>query len=116
MKNFRQEGDTIYVAAGGTITSGQGVVLASNVFGVAMADAASGEVYALRLKGVFNLPKKAEQWAQGEDIYWDAGEGKATNVSGSSNPLIGIAVNAPPYTTPAGPSDAYGDVRLNGSF
>ncbi len=118
MKNFRQPGHAIYVAApSGGVTAGAGVHL-NNIFGIASVDAAEGVVFALYVTGVFELPKvAAETWHVGDYIYWSVSQGKATNGSpASGDPTIGVAVAAPPYTTmPVNPSD-YGDVRLNGTF
>ena len=117
MKNYVQEGNAIYVTSGSDVVSGQ-FVLVENMHGVAAVDAKAGTVFALWTRGVYNLPKtQTETWHQGDYIYWDVSAAKCTNAAQTSgDPLIGVAVAAPPYTSmPQNPSD-YGNVRLNPSF
>lgn len=115
--NFRQEGKTLYVKATGSVASGSFQIY-GNIRGVAQVDASTNDVYALAVEGVFNLPKvQDETWHLGDYIYWDISASKATNAAQTSgDPLIGVCVCEPPYTTaPQNPSD-YGDVRLNPAF
>jgi predicted RecA/RadA family phage recombinase len=108
MKNYVQSGESLTLTAGGTLTSGQGL-LVGTVFGVVAEAAVSGQLYTLVLEGVFDLPKAASVTpAVGAKVYWDNTNGNVTTTS-SGNSLIGVAVVA------AGASDATVRVRLDGT-
>lgn len=110
MKNFVQHGDMVTITAAAAITSGQ-LVRANSLIGVAATDAASGEEVELKTTGVFDLDKtSAQAWAVGNPIYMIAASGLLTNVAGTGNYLVGVAVAAA-----ANPSST-GRVRLNGSL
>lgn len=110
MKNFKQHGDMITIIAAAAIASGD-LVRANSLIGVAATDAASGEEVELKTTGVFDLAKtSAQAWAVGNPIYMISGSGLLTNVAGTGNYLVGVAVAAA-----ANPSST-GRVRLNGSL
>lgn len=75
MKNFKADGDSVTVVAGGTITSGS-VVKVGTLIGVAQNSAVSAGTYVLYLKGIFTgLPKTTgAAWAQGDLLYWSGTE------------------------------------------
>lgn len=109
MKNFVQDGDTLALIAPYDVGSGAGAKI-GNLFGVAVADVASGKTGQFKMSGVFDLPKvSAQAWASvGTLIYWDDGDKVCTtDDDGGSNLCIGINVAAA-----ANPS-ATGRVRLN---
>lgn len=95
MKNFVQEGNTLTVAAPGTVASGDLVVVGS-IIGVAATDAASTEEVEVDTVGVFTLPKvTTDVVAAGDKLYWDSGAGKLTKTAGTgSKPLVGLATAA----------------------
>ncbi len=71
--NFIQDGSTIDHAnsSGSTILSGAVVVIGS-LIGVAIADIPNGEKGAVRIEGVFELPKvEAAVIGTGEDVIYD---------------------------------------------
>lgn len=110
MKNFVQHGDMITVIATASVISGQ-LWRAGSLIGVAAADAASGEEVDIKTTGVFDVSKtSAQAWAVGEPIYMIAASGLCTNVPGTGNYLVGVAV-----AVAANPSST-GRVRLNGSL
>jgi len=110
MKNFVQHGDMITVIAAAAITSGQ-LVRVNSLIGVAATDAAIGEEVEIKTTGVFDLPKtSAQAWTAGNPIYAIAASGLLTNVPGTGNYLVGVAM-----ADAANPS-ATGRVRLNGSL
>lgn len=110
MKNFKQPGDMITIIATTAITSGQ-LVRVNSLIGVAASDAAAGEECELKTTGVFELPKtSAQAWDRGQPVYMISGSGLVTNVPGTGNYLLGVAV-----AVAANPS-AVGRVRLNGTF
>lgn len=107
MKNFIQSGDVItFIAPAGGVQSGAGV-LAGSLFGVAATTAAAGEEVECTLKGVFELPKAADDVSFGERLYWDASE-KNLTTDDVDNTLVGAAV------APAGVGASTVRVRLNG--
>ena len=111
MKNYVQPGRTLTIASPYAVTSGDGLLVGA-IFGVATANAASGEAVEAGLVGVFDLKKTASQaWAVGDRIYWDNTAKEATKTVGT-NSLIGVAVE--PVSSAA--SEIVGRVRLNGSY
>jgi len=111
MKNFVQPGNTITLTAPYAVASGEGLLVGA-IFGVAAADAASGEPVETALVGIYDLKKTASQaWAAGDKVYWDNTAKEATKTT-TSNTLIGVAVAA----VAGGAGDTIGRVRLNGSF
>lgn len=110
MKNFKQHGDMITIIAAAAIASGA-LVRANSLIGVAATDAAIGEEVEIKTTGVFDLPKtSAQAWEVGQPIYMIAASGLLTNVAGTGNYLVGVAV-----ADAANPSST-GRVRLNGSL
>lgn len=108
MKNFQQEGDVVSVTAASDVTGGTGHLVGS-LFGIAVADALTGEAVELALKGVYDHAKtSAQAWAEGAKIYWD-NTNKVMTTTASGNTLVGVAVAAA-----ANPSDT-GKVRLDGA-
>jgi predicted RecA/RadA family phage recombinase len=109
MQNFVQAGDTITVAAPYDVTSGAGAKV-GQIFGVATAAADDGDDVALKLTGVFDLPKVGSQaWTVGALVYWDNTH-KYCTTTATSNLLIGCAVAA----VGNGSTETTGRVRLNG--
>jgi predicted RecA/RadA family phage recombinase len=107
MKNFIEVGDVITIPAPtGGVVSGD-VVIVGSLLGVAETTAAVGVNVAVKVGGVFEVPKtNAEAWTVGAPIYLITATKVATIVS-TSNTLIGYATEAA-----ANPS-AVGRVRLN---
>lgn len=92
MLNGIGSGDSVNLVAGGSLTSGQGLLVGS-LFGIVAADAVSGDVYALHVKGIFELPLAAVSPTVGAKAYWDNTNAVVTTVS-TSNTLIGTFVQA----------------------
>jgi len=110
MKNFEANGEVMTVTAASAVVSGQGLLVGS-IFGVAAADAGTGEQVAVNLTGVYELPKAPSQaWSQGATIYWDAENSRCTTTA-SGNTRIGVAWAA----VAGGAGDVIGHVRLNGA-
>ena len=105
-KNFVQDGHILDVLAGSNIVSGA-VVIIGTIAGIAIADIASGKTGAVRIAGVFSLPKAAGvAITQGAKVYWNAGAGNVTTTA-SGNTLFGVAAVA------AASGDANVSVLLN---
>lgn len=110
MKNFIQEGDILDIVAPYDTTSGQGVKKGV-LFGVAVADADSGDGVRIKCTGVFELTKVGSQaWTVGTLIYWDDGNRRCTTVD--TDVPIGAAVAA----VGSGAGETTGIVRLTGQI
>lgn len=93
MRNFIQKGDVVPFTAGGALVSGQ-VIKISDVIGIVTADFASGEEAQAVLSGVFEVAKKStDNVAQGDALYWDAGNAYFTKTS-AGNTYAGVAFRA----------------------
>lgn len=109
MRNYVQRGDTLDIIAAADVASGD-VVIKGSIIGIANADAAIGDTFALDVVGVFNLPKVAAlAIAQGDTVYWDSANGLVTKTAGG-NTKLGVATEAVPNPS------ASVSVRLNGAF
>ncbi len=113
MKNYVMSGNTLPLTAPANVVSGQGVLIGS-IFGVAKANAASGQPVELVTTGVFTMPRAtgaSTAWAVGDRLYWDNGAGVVTkNAASGANKLIGAAVAV------TADGDATGRVTLTGAF
>jgi predicted RecA/RadA family phage recombinase len=109
MRNFVQSGNSISIPAPANVTGGQGL-LVGVTFGVVGESALSGQLVALHLEGVYDLPKVAAQTpAVGAVLFWDNVAGNVTTTVGT-NTRIGVCCAVP------GAADPTIRVRLNGSF
>src|ERR1700758_3750861 len=89
MRNFCGEGDTVSFTVTDTtgVQSGEGVMVGSNLFGIACFDAGPGDVCEAQLVGVFELPKDSSDISAGDKVYWSG-----SAASGSGSTVIGAAV------------------------
>ena len=72
MKNFVQEGDVVTVTAPYAVTSGGGVLVGANLFGVATSDIGNGAAGEIAVEGVFDLVKTfALVITIGDRLFWD---------------------------------------------
>jgi predicted RecA/RadA family phage recombinase len=109
--NILDEGEQIDFTAAGTVTSGQ-LIVAGQMFGVALISGVSGERIPLAVGVRAQLPKMnaaTNAFAVGANVHWDATNAVVT-ASATSNLKIGVA------TTAALTTDAFAIVKLNGSF
>lgn len=108
MKNFKQPGDMVTVAAPANVASGAGVLVGS-LFGIATNTALSGADVEIKRTGVFEHAKNsAEAWTVGAKVYWDD-TNKVLTTTATSNTLVGVAA-----AVAANPS-ALGTVLLDGA-
>lgn len=100
MKNFVEEGDvkTWTNSTGSNVVSGQ-VVKMSHILGIAVTDIADGATGAVRIRGVYTVPKvSAAVFAVGEKLLWDvsansgAGAFDDAAATGASGDVMGAAV------------------------
>nr|BDD46845.1 hypothetical protein 11 [bacterium] len=92
-KNFVQEGKVLdYTASGSDISSGNLVIIGS-IAGIAISDIADGETGAVRIAGVFSIPKAAVAVTQGAKLYWNTTNSNLTTTA-SGNTLVGVAAKA----------------------
>ncbi len=104
--NHVQPGNTITLTApSGGVSSGDGVLIGA-FFGVAQYDAEAGDEVEVDLTGVWDLPKAAEAFTEGDVVYWDTTPGQVS--SDDAGYFIGAV------TRDAASGDATARVRLNG--
>lgn len=93
MKNFIQAGEVLDHTPAAAVVSGAVVVIGARI-GIPVADIPAGVTGALRVKGVAELAKLGtDVVAQGELLYWDAGNSRLTKTAGA-NVLAGYAARA----------------------
>ena len=82
------EGNTIPHTPGSALTAGD-VVVQSNLVGVADVDIAAGELGALSVSGIYELPKNTSQaFSVGQLLYWNDTANELTTTA-SGNTLVG---------------------------
>jgi predicted RecA/RadA family phage recombinase len=93
-QNYIESGDVLdyTVPAGETVVSGSPVIV-GDLIGVALSSGTEGQVVAVMLEGVFELPKATGAIAHGATVYWNATTGKVTTTA-TDNTLIGYAWKA----------------------
>ena len=97
MKNYVQHGDTMdFTAPSGGVTSGVPVRI-GRLLVVPQASAAQGQRFAGKTTGVFDVVKhgagSGQAWAEGDELYWDAGNSRFTRTA-TNNLLCGAAAEA----------------------
>lgn len=94
MRNYVQPGDTLDLTAPvGGVVSGQAALFGA-IFGIASTDATAGAKVAVKVEGVFIVPKATGAGlTEGAKTYWDATAKKVT-ATATDNTLIGHAVEA----------------------
>jgi len=88
-------GDYVDYTPGADIDAGD-IVVQGVLFGIATADIASGDLGAIAVGGVFDLPKDTGSTTAitaGAAVYWDAGSEVVTTTS-SGNTRCGHAIAA----------------------
>lgn len=86
MDNYIATGDRVVHNAPATVASGQGV-LVGDIFGVAIAAAASGAPVALQVTGVVRLLKAAGTINPGVRVFWDNSAGRVTTTATGNRPI-----------------------------
>lgn len=90
-KNYRSDGTAVTLTApAGGVASGAGVLIGA-LFGVAGDTVAEGELFALGVSGVYELPKAAGALTSGARAYWDAAAKNITTVAAGNYP-VGVAL------------------------
>jgi predicted RecA/RadA family phage recombinase len=93
MKNlYLRDADVLdMIAPAGGVTSGIPVLI-GGIWGIPLVDAAEGEEFSLRVRGVFIVAKKTgEAWTQGQRLYWDDANSYLTTAAGSGTVFVGKA-------------------------
>lgn len=94
MKNFVQRGDVLTLVPAAAVAAGVGYLFGAGLFGVAVADVASGAEGAFIVEGVIQLPKtSALAIAVGDRVFWDA-TNKVVNKTTTAQQCVGVAVEA----------------------
>lgn len=106
---FIHDGNAIDHTPVAAVSAGD-VVVQNDLIGIAKLDIAAGELGALSVTGVFDLPKTAgvgEAIGKGLKVYWDVGESVAkTDDEAGANKYLGKT------TLAAGDNDTTVRVRL----
>lgn len=95
MKNYVQAGDAIDIIAPANITAGQGLLI-GDLFGVVLADAASGAPAVIQTEGVFTLRKATGTINAGVRVFWDDTAKRVTTTAASNRCIgwhVGTAAN-----------------------
>lgn len=95
MKNYVQAGDAIDIIAPANITAGQGLLI-GDLFGVVLADAASGAPAVIQTEGVFTLRKATGTINAGVRVFWDDAAKRVTTTAASNRCIgwhVGTAAN-----------------------
>ena len=96
MKIYVQDGYAIDILAPANITAGQSL-LVGDLFGVVLADAASGAAAVIQTSGVFTLRKATGSIAVGARVFWDDTAKRVTTTATSNRCIgwhVGLAANA----------------------
>lgn len=94
--NFVREAGTVQVLAPHNVVSGRIVVVGTNLYGVALANADSGANVALARGGSWTFAKPnaaTTSGVAGDIVYWDNANSTVTK-SATSNTKIGVALAA----------------------
>lgn len=106
-KNYVQDGEVLIFTAITAVLSGAVVVMGKRI-GVALGDIAAGQSGPVQVTDVWQLPKLAtDVVAQGDLLYWDAGNNRLTTTS-AGNTLAGYAAYA------AGNGASTVNIKING--
>jgi predicted RecA/RadA family phage recombinase len=111
-ENILNSGQIVTVPAPAAVTTGQLVVVGVNMFGIAMANAASAASVALYTGGVVDLRKlngASTSAVAGANAHWDATNSNVT-ISATSNLKIGV------FAAAAANTDTTARLRLNSNF
>jgi predicted RecA/RadA family phage recombinase len=111
-ENILNSGQIVTVPAPAAVTSGQLVVVGTNLFGIAMANAASAANVALYTGGLVDLRKlngASTSAAVGANAHWDSTNSNVT-ISATSNLKIGV------FAAVAANADTTARLRLNSNF
>jgi predicted RecA/RadA family phage recombinase len=92
MLNYVQPGDTLDLTAPtGGVVSGEPALFGA-LFGVACSSASEGHRLAVKVEGVFTLPKApGTGLTEGQKVYWD-NSAKLITGTASGNTMVGHAV------------------------
>jgi len=117
--NYIEEGEVLHHVAAAAISSGD-VVALHDCIGIALTDIASGATGAVKITGVFQLPKTTGVTiAQGEKVDFDASAGTAGEVSTGITPASGDVQNFGVAAAAAASGDTTINVKLepgNGTY
>ena len=101
MQNYVQPGNVVTITApAGGVTSGVGVLIGTNLFGVATVTAAVGVQAEVLIEGVVELAKtSALAISIGDAVWWD-NTNKVVFKTGTGNKAVGYAVTAAANPSP----------------
>lgn len=107
---YVQKGDSIDYIPSSEVNAGDVIVLGANMLGIAKLDIKAGELGALSVAGVYDMPKSTGSGTaidRGVNLFWDAtAQVITTDNNGGANIHVGRTILA------ASDSDATARVRL----
>jgi len=74
------------------VTSGQGMLVGTRLFGVAMANAVQNQLVATRFDGIFDLAKNTSQAVTAGDRLWWDNTNRVLTTTAAGNMAVAIAV------------------------
>jgi predicted RecA/RadA family phage recombinase len=101
MQNWKQPGFSVpFTAPGGGITSGQGILIGTDLFGLSAGTYAAGVKGELVTEGVVEIAKLSALVINvGDRVYWD-GTLKQVNKTNTAQKPVGVAVRAAANPSP----------------
>jgi predicted RecA/RadA family phage recombinase len=88
-------GDAIPYVPSSDVPAGEVISFAGDrVYGVARSPILAGELGSLATQGVFDLAKGSDDFAVGDQVYWDKVAKIAVKTSGANRFLIGLCYAA----------------------
>jgi predicted RecA/RadA family phage recombinase len=106
MKNNIRDGKALPYTLGGTLSSGDVVVIGNRV-GILSNDGVSGDIVSAEMEGAYECTKTTSQsWSVYDQIFWDTNTSKMTKTANSTSIFAGYALEA------AGSNDETGKVML----
>jgi predicted RecA/RadA family phage recombinase len=90
MKNYVLGGDTIQFVLAANCLAGDIINIGAAMSGVAMNSGSTGDTIAVKLRGVFTLPKTTSLViTAGDEVYFNTGTGKVTKTK--TDKCLGVA-------------------------
>jgi predicted RecA/RadA family phage recombinase len=94
MNNFVSNGDVLVVKTPIEVYGGDCLKIGA-LFGISKTWADKGEKVEIFTSGVFDVKKSSlENWQVGDPLYWNEDTNLVTNLSGSNQSFVGVAIES----------------------
>lgn len=94
MKNYIQPGNTLDLSPGAAVTSGNGYLFGTSLFGVATMDVANGATGAFLVEGVVDIAKDTALAINvGDKVYWDSANNWVDKTA-TAQQNVGVAIES----------------------